>query len=121
MTIMNVRAVTPKAVSTTTDHTPMLESRYRARSLWLDGLPGPLEPRPALGGGLECDVAIVGAGFTGLWTAYSLATADRGLRIVVLEAEIAGYGASGRNAGFVSAGIAGDAALYARRAGPDAV
>jgi len=99
----------------------MLDERYRSRSLWLDGVPEPLAPRPALCGDLDCDVTIVGAGFTGLWTAYALATVGAGLRIVVVEAEIAGYGASGRNAGFVSAGIAGDAALYERRAGRGAV
>jgi hypothetical protein len=46
------------------------EARYRARSLWLDGLPGPLTPRPSLEASADCDVAIVGAGFTGLWSAY---------------------------------------------------
>ena len=40
------------------------------------------------------------AGFAGLWAAYALALRDPGLRIAVVEAEIAGYGASGRNAGF---------------------
>jgi glycine/D-amino acid oxidase-like deaminating enzyme len=48
-------------------------------------------------------VAIVGAGYTGLWTAYYLAEADPSLRVVVLEAETAGYGASGRNGGWCSA------------------
>jgi len=48
-------------------------------------------------------VAIVGAGLTGLWTAHYLAEADPSLRIVVLEAETAGYGASGRNGGWCSA------------------
>ena len=48
-------------------------------------------------------MAIVGAGFTGLWTAYYLATLDPSLRIAVLEAEVAGYGASGRNGGWCSA------------------
>src|SRR5689334_4310628 len=98
-----------------------LEARYRGRSLWLDGVPGRLLPRPPLPGDLACDVAIVGAGFTGLWTAYSIAALDPGLRVVVLEREIAGFGAAGRNAGFVSAGIAGKAAVYARRGGRDAV
>ncbi|WP_238334726.1 NAD(P)/FAD-dependent oxidoreductase [Kribbella amoyensis] len=46
---------------------------------------------------------IIGAGYTGLWTAYYLAKADPGLRIVVLEAEVAGFGASGRNGGWCSA------------------
>ena len=46
-------------------HEHALEARYRARSLWLDGLAEPLAPRPALAGDRDCDVAIVGAGFTG--------------------------------------------------------
>jgi glycine/D-amino acid oxidase-like deaminating enzyme len=54
-------------------------------------------------GDLDVDVAIVGAGYTGLWTAYYLARADASLRIAVLEAETAGYGASGRNGGWCSA------------------
>jgi len=49
------------------------------------------------------DVAIVGAGFTGLWSAYYLSRADPTLRIVVLEAETVGFGASGRNGGWCSA------------------
>jgi glycine/D-amino acid oxidase-like deaminating enzyme len=68
---------------------------------WLSTLD--LTPRPALPGDREVDVAIVGAGFTGLWTAYYLACADPSLRIVVLEAEVAGFGASGRNGGWCSA------------------
>ena len=76
---------------------------YGSRSLWLDTVPGPLEPRPGLPGDLQCDVAIVGAGFTGLWTAYYLRRADPSLRIAMLESEIAGFGASGRNGGWCSA------------------
>ena len=49
------------------------------------------------------DVAIVGAGYTGLWTAYYLKRADPGLRIAIIEAEVAGFGASGRNGGWCSA------------------
>lgn len=60
-------------------------------------------PRPALPGSASYDVAIVGAGFTGLWTAYYLNRADPTLRIAVLEAEVAGFGASGRNGGWCSA------------------
>jgi glycine/D-amino acid oxidase-like deaminating enzyme len=48
-------------------------------------------------------VAIVGAGYTGLWTAYYLAEADPSLSIAVLESEVAGFGASGRNGGWCSA------------------
>ena len=73
-------------------------------SLWLDTLPdGDLaRRRPPLPGSTEVDVAIVGAGYTGLWTAYYLARRDPSLRIVVLEKEFAGFGASGRNGGWLS-------------------
>ncbi|MDX6562041.1 MAG: hypothetical protein QOD65_1855 [Gaiellales bacterium] len=98
-----------------------LEARYRARSLWLDGLTEPLTPRPPLAGDRDCDVAIVGAGFTGLWAAYFLALLQPDLRIVVVEREIAGFGPSGRNGGWASAGLAGDAGLYERLRGHDAV
>lgn len=71
-------------------------------SLWHDQLP--TEPvRPQLPKSTQVDVAIVGAGYTGLWTAYYLARADPTLRVVVLEAEVAGFGASGRNGGWCSA------------------
>ena len=96
-------------------------SDYRGRSLWLDTLTEPIVPRPPLREDVAADVAIVGAGFIGLWTAYCLAAAEPGLRIVVLEAEIAGFGAAGRNAGFVSAGIAGQAEAYLPRGGWDGV
>jgi glycine/D-amino acid oxidase-like deaminating enzyme len=56
------------------------------------------EPEP-LTGELAADVAIVGAGFTGLWTALFLKRLEPGLTVVVLDGELAGYGASGRNAG----------------------
>jgi FAD dependent oxidoreductase len=82
---------------------------YRRCSLWLDTLGEPIVPRASLSGTIDVDVVIVGAGFIGLWTAYCLARADPAREIVVLEAHTAGYGASGRNAGFVSAGIAGQA------------
>jgi glycine/D-amino acid oxidase-like deaminating enzyme len=62
-----------------------------------------VSPRSALPGDTDADVAIVGAGYTGLWTAYYLAKADPALRIVVLEAQTAGFGASGRNGGWCSA------------------
>ena len=58
-------------------------------------------------------MCIVGAGYTGLWTAYYLNRADPALRIVVLEASFAGYGASGRNGGWVTAELPGSRARYA--------
>ena len=78
------------------------QNSYRTRSFWLEDVPGGLEPRPSLPGPIDVDVAIVGAGFTGLWTAYYLACTDPGLRIAVIEKEIAGFGASGRNGGWCS-------------------
>ena len=80
---------------------------YRRLSLWFDTLAASgeddLVPRPGLDGDTEADVCVVGAGFTGLWTAYYLLVADPSLRVLVLEAEIAGFGASGRNGGWCSA------------------
>lgn len=78
---------------------------YRSLSLWHDTLPADdtLQPRPPLPGNSDVDIAIVGAGFTGLWTAHYLIAADPTLRIAVLERDIAGFGASGRNGGWASA------------------
>lgn len=59
--------------------------------------------RESMQGDLDADVAIVGAGYTGLWTAYYLQERDPSLRIVVLEANVVGFGASGRNGGWCSA------------------
>jgi len=56
---------------------------------------------PPLEGDLEADVAIVGGGYTGLWTALALKERDPDLSVVVLEAEECGLGPSGRNGGFV--------------------
>lgn len=68
-----------------------------APSFWLETAGDDLTPRPRLDGSTTADVAILGAGFTGLWTAYALLERDPALRVVVLEREIAGFGASGRN------------------------
>ncbi|MGH3351587.1 MAG: NAD(P)/FAD-dependent oxidoreductase [Nocardioides sp.] len=81
----------------------MSRSAYANISLWHETAGDSWEPRPALTGDIEVDVAIVGAGYTGLWTAYYLAEARPELRIAVLEAEVAGFGASGRNGGWCSA------------------
>ncbi|MEV4410908.1 FAD-binding oxidoreductase [Catellatospora sp. NPDC049609] len=72
-------------------------------SLWSDTAGAvTASARGALPGDLDVDVAIVGAGYTGLWTAYYLRRADPGLRIAVVEAEHVGFGASGRNGGWCS-------------------
>jgi len=77
----------------------------RTVSFWLDSLPADhnLAARPRLPGDISVDVAIVGAGYTGLWTAYYLKRLDPSLRIAIVEAEFAGFGASGRNGGWLSA------------------
>jgi glycine/D-amino acid oxidase-like deaminating enzyme len=62
----------------------------------------------------EADVCIVGGGYTGLWTAYYLRQAAPALRVVVLEATFAGFGASGRNGGWVTAALPGSRARYAK-------
>jgi glycine/D-amino acid oxidase-like deaminating enzyme len=69
--------------------------------------------RPPLPGSADADVCIVGAGYTGLWTAYYLKRADPGIRIIMLEAAFAGFGASGRNGGWVTAALPGSRARYA--------
>jgi len=93
---------------------------YRQLSLWFDQLPGSLTPRDPLPGPTTVDVAIIGAGFTGLWTAYYLKARDPSLRIAVLEAEIAGFGASGRNGGWCSALYPVSIATLAGEVGRDA-
>lgn len=62
--------------------------------------------RPALGGDTDADVAIIGAGYTGLWTAYYLKQAHPGLNVLVIEKDFAGFGASGRNGGWLTGGFA---------------
>jgi glycine/D-amino acid oxidase-like deaminating enzyme len=79
-----------------------------------------LTPRRTLPGDADADVAIVGAGYTGLWTAFHLLRAEPTLRVVVLEAEIAGWGASGRNGGWCSALFAASWSRLAREHGEDA-
>src|SRR5262249_61407788 len=87
---------------------------YREVSLWCDTLPEPIQPRPPLEGDLALDVAIIGAGYSGLWTAYYLARLRPELRIGIVESEVAGYGASGRNGGWCVGLIAGVEGLMAK-------
>src|SRR3954453_6740266 len=73
-------------------------------SFWfLSGDPGPV--RAPLVGRVRADVAVVGGGFTGLWSAIRLLETAPALRVVVLEAERVGFGASGRNGGFCAASL----------------
>jgi glycine/D-amino acid oxidase-like deaminating enzyme len=73
------------------------------QSLWWSTLDQPIAARDSLRADLDVDVAIVGGGFTGLWTARELKRRDPSLRIAVLEKSICGFGASGRNGGWASA------------------
>jgi len=82
-------------------------STARTRPLWWEALQGPLSTRPPLRSDIDVDVAIVGAGFTGLWTAYELAAADPELSIAVIDRAHVGFGASGRNGGWCYDGFAG--------------
>jgi len=81
---------------------PGATSAYASRSYWLETCGDDLSPRPPLDGSIDVDVAILGAGYTGLWTAYYLLKRDPSLRVAILERRIAGFGASGRNGGWVS-------------------
>lgn len=78
-------------------------SDYRSLSFWHETVSDDLAPRPALTQPESADVVIIGAGLTGLWTAWYLLDRAPGLRVVLLERDIAGFGASGRNGGWCSA------------------
>lgn len=90
-----------------------------APSFWLDEL-GARARRPSLSSTRDADVCIVGGGFTGLWLAYALRQADPAREVVVLEAEQVGFGASGRNGGWVQGEVSGSAKAWRRRGGPSA-
>ncbi|WP_152225602.1 FAD-binding oxidoreductase [Pseudomonas sp. SCB32] len=88
-------------------------SAWRHISLWMNQLDDDLVPRPSLQGSLDVDVAIAGAGYTGLWTAYYLKQRAPQLKIAIVEAETAGFGASGRNGGWLMGNILGEDRLLA--------
>jgi glycine/D-amino acid oxidase-like deaminating enzyme len=91
---------------------------YSQLSYWHDSLPEEsLAPRAPLAGDTDADVAIIGGGLTGLWTAWYLQQREPGAKIVVLEKEIAGFGASGRNGGWCSALFPRSTASLARQHG----
>ena len=92
-------------------------------SFWHDSLePGDsVTRRPALTSDNDTDVAIIGAGFTGLWTAHSLLRADPSMRVVVLERDVIGFGASGRNGGWCVGDYGGPEKVVAKAGGASAV
>lgn len=94
---------------------------HRDVSFWFDSLIesglDDLVARPPLPGDREFDIAIVGGGLTGLWSAYYLLKRSPGLRVAILEKEIAGFGASGRNGGWCSALFPASTAAMERQHG----
>ena len=97
-----------------------MHSPYRNLSFWHDTVADDLTPRAPLPGDLDVDVAIVGGGLTGLWTAWYLKQRDPSLSIAILEKEIAGFGASGRNGGWCSALFPSSTAKLERMHGREA-
>jgi glycine/D-amino acid oxidase-like deaminating enzyme len=90
-------------------HDPVTASNHPAAAIsyWLrdPAPPGIADPPLAPGEHLHVDVAIVGGGFTGLWTAIALTDTDPALRVAVLEMETVAFGASGRNGGFCESSL----------------
>ena len=84
--------------------TPAAFERVSSTPLWWDDSSQP-EPRTALHGDLKVDVAVVGAGFTGLWAALLALEEDPAREVVVLEGKRVGWAATGRNGGFCSSSL----------------
>lgn len=89
-------------MSRPSDTSPRDAKHYRKTSYWLESTPDDLTPRASVAGDMTVDVAILGGGFSGLWTAYYLLRENPGLDVAIVEKDIAGYGASGRNGGWCS-------------------
>lgn len=73
---------------------------YRSKSWWLESLPREITPNPELSGREDADVVVIGGGYTGLSVGYHLKQMKPGMDVRILESDICGYGASGRNGGF---------------------
>ena len=101
----------------------LTESAERAgTSIWRESLPplvGATAPRGA-DLNLEVDLAVIGGGLTGLSAAYHALTANPGMRVVVLESERIGHGASSRNTGMLTPGVGQSLASLVKRFGADA-
>ena len=89
-------------------------------SFWYADLGLPFRRAPLSGDG-TADVVIIGAGYTGLWTAYYLKRANPGLDVLVIEKDFAGFGASGRNGGWLTGGFAWNHARYLETSSEHAV
>src|SRR4029077_13807700 len=93
---------------------------YAKYSFWLETSGDTLAPRTALQRSSEVDIAILGGGYTGLWTAYYLLRENPRLRVAVVEKEIVGFGASGRNGGWCSSKFPVTPRMLKQRFGRDA-
>jgi glycine/D-amino acid oxidase-like deaminating enzyme len=93
---------------------------YANYSYWLETSGDDLTPRPRLDGSTTVDIAVMGAGYTGLWTAYYLLRRDPSLRVALVEREIAGFGASGRNGGWCYPGFPVSPGVLRERFGVEA-
>jgi glycine/D-amino acid oxidase-like deaminating enzyme len=97
----------------------LTESAERAGvPVWREALASHGRP-PAWGGELDADVAVIGGGLTGLSAAYHVLAAHPAARVVVLEAESVGHGASSRSTGMLTPGVGQDLAALVRRWGAD--
>ena len=99
----------------------MQPSRIGDVSFWYADLGGLPQQRPPLDGDTRVDVCIIGAGYTGLWSAWYLTQADPSLRILIVEKEFAGFGASGRNGGWLTGGFAWSHEKYLSTGTPEGV
>jgi glycine/D-amino acid oxidase-like deaminating enzyme len=93
---------------------------YSKYSFWLETCGDNLTPRPSLDGSTTVDVAVLGAGYSGLWTAYYLLQRDPSLKIAIVEKEIAGFGASGRNGSWCTCHFPTSLGAIAKHYGADA-
>lgn len=73
---------------------------YQSKSWWLESLPETITPNPKLTGKDTADVVVIGGGYTGLSVGYHLRQMNPGIDVRVIESDVCGYGASGRNGGF---------------------
>lgn len=73
---------------------------YRSKSWWLESLPHTITPNPSLEGTQKADVVVIGGGYTGLSAGYHLKQINPGIDVRIIESDVCGYGASGRNGGF---------------------
>jgi glycine/D-amino acid oxidase-like deaminating enzyme len=73
---------------------------YRSKSWWLESLPQEIKPNPELEGKESADVVVIGGGYTGLSVGYHTKQIQPDMDVHVIESDVCGYGASGRNGGF---------------------